>query len=151
MRSSIRSLLLLLLLPLTGSAQTTPAEQISAVNQKFTEAIRHMDNAAVLNLWDEDGVTLLPGMAAVRGKAAIKQFMEEGAAKSAGTRVVSHDSEFHDLQVSGDWASEWAITTQVVQPPDKPQFTIRGKMLLVLHRTPSGEWKIRTEAWTPGA
>ena len=145
------TLLWLLLLSTAGSAQTTPAEQISALNQKFTEAIRRMDNAAVLNLWDDEGVTLLPGMAPVKGKAAIKTFMDEGTAKSAGVKVVSHESEFHDLQISGDWASEWAITTQVVQPTDKPQFTIRGKMLLVLHRTPRGEWKIRTEAWTPGA
>ena len=152
MRASIRLLsLCLLLIAVMGNAQTTAATQISALNQKFTEAIRLMDNAAVLSLWDDEGVTLLPGMAPVKGRAAIKSFMDEGTAKSAGVKVVSHDSEFHDLQISGDWASEWAITTQVVQPPDKPQFTIRGKMLLVLHRSSNGEWKIKTEAWTPGA
>ena len=152
MRASIRLLLLILfLLPVAGSAQATPAEQISVLNRKFTEAIRRMDNAAVLDLWGDDGVTLLPGMAPVRGKAAIKSFMDEGAAKNAGYKVVSHESEFHDLQISGDLASEWAITTQVVQPPDKPQFTIHGKMLLVLQRNPNGEWKIKSEAWTPGS
>ena len=151
---TIHRVLLLLVVLCSGSAgaENTPAEQISALNQKFTEAIRRMDNAAVLSLWDDDGVTLLPGMAPVTGKAAIKKFMDEGTSKSTGYKVVSHESEFHDLQVSGDWASEWAITTQVVQPPEnKPQITIRGKMLLVLHRDGSGEWKIKNEAWTPGS
>jgi ketosteroid isomerase-like protein len=35
-----------------------------------------------------------------------------------------------------------------VQPPDgKPLIENFGKMALVLHRDPNGDWKIRQEMW----
>jgi len=56
--------------------------------------------------------------------------------------------EFHDIQVSGDWASEWATEHQVVQPPDgKPVSEGYGKMALVLRREAGGEWKVKQEMW----
>ncbi len=133
-----------------AAAQEMPAkQQIAAFNDKFTDAIRHMDNAAVMSLWAEDGVSLLPNRAAIRGKAAIQKFMEEVTSKTQGYKVVSQDDDFQDIEVSGAWASEWAVTKQVVQPPDgKPLMTIYGKMLLVLHRDQAGDWKIKEESWT---
>lgn len=133
----------------TGFAQVSPDSQIAAFNQKFTEATQHMDNALTLSLWAEDGVSLLPGQAAITGKPAISKFLDDVTTKIAGYKVVSHKNDFHDVEISGDWASEWANTTQVVQPPGKkPQMIIQGKMLLVLHRDKNGAWKIKEEAWT---
>lgn len=151
MRSLIRGTLFcaVLISAAAAGAQRAPEDQVAAFNQKFTDAIRHMDNAAVLSLWADDGVSLLPGTDPIAGKAAITKFMEDVTSKTSGYKVVSHDNEFHDIEVSGEWASEWALTTQVVQPPDgKPRFTIHGKMLLVLHREKDGVWKIKEEAWT---
>lgn len=131
-----------------SSAQTTVSHELDAFNQKFTDAIRHMDNAAVVSLWADDGTTLLPGMAPVSGKAAIQKFMDDVTSKTTGYKVISQNNEWHDIQVSADWASEWANTTQVVQPPDnKPTMTIHGKMLLVLHHEKDG-WRIKQECWT---
>jgi ketosteroid isomerase-like protein len=65
-----------------------------------------------------------------------------------GYKVVKVEIDFHDLQTSGDWASEWATEHQVVQPPDgKPVIDSRGKMALVLHREVNGEWKVKQEMW----
>lgn len=123
-------------------------KQIDAFNQKFTDAIRHMDNAAVMSLWADDGISLLPGMPPIAGKPAIQKFMDDATSKTIGYKVVSHDNDFRDIQIAGDWASEWALTTQVVQPPDnKPVLTIHGKMLLVLHREKGGSWTIKEESW----
>lgn len=131
------------------AAEGAENQTIAAFNDRFTHAIRTMNNAETVALWDDEGVSLLPNMKPIQGKAAIKQFMDGITSKMSGYRVISHDSEFRDTQVSADWASEWAITTQVVQPPDgKPQFTIYGKMLLVLHRAKDGAWKIKEESWT---
>ena len=60
--------------------------------------------------------------------------------------------DFRGIEVSGDWASEWAFEHQVVQPPDraKPAFDGRGKMLLVLHREADGSWRIKREMWNQG-
>ena len=130
------------------SQDTADRKQFDIFNQKFTDAIRQMDNSAVMSLWADDGVTLLPGMLPIAGKSAIQKFMDEATSKTKGYKVVSHDNDFHDIQIAGNWASEWALTTQVVQPPDnKPIMTIHGKMLLVLHREKDGSWRIKQESW----
>jgi ketosteroid isomerase-like protein len=65
-----------------------------------------------------------------------------------GYKVTKQEMEFHDIQVSGDWASEWALEHQVVQPPDrKESIETWGKMALVLHREANGEWRIKQEMW----
>jgi ketosteroid isomerase-like protein len=65
-----------------------------------------------------------------------------------GYQVTKQENEFHGIQVSGDWASEWGTTVQVVRPPDgKPAIEIHGKILLVLHKGKDGAWRIMNEMW----
>lgn len=132
-----------------GSGGSSPAaKEIEAFNEKFRDAILHMDNAATMALWADGGVTLLPGSAPISGKATIAKWMDDVVARLPGYHVTRQDNEFHDIRVSGDWASEWGTTHQTVQPPDgKPALEIYGKILLVLHRDAGGAWKIQEEMW----
>ena len=138
-----------------GSANSRA--EIDAFNEELKQAILSMDNAKVMALWDEDGTDLLPGQEAVSGKANIAKWLDGVTDKMKGWKVTSQENEFHDIQVHGDWASEWATTKQVSQPPEGKKFvgigkshgpvTAVGKMLLVLKRGSDGKWKIREEAW----
>jgi len=135
----------LICLPLFAA---TPREEIDVFNRKFRDATLHMDNAAIMALWADDGVTLLPGMAPVAGKKTITKWLDDVVAGLAGYHVTAQDNDFHDIQISGEWASEWGTTHQVVQPPDgKPVIDTWGKILLVLHKESDGSWKIRQEMW----
>ena len=130
---SSRVLLSLALISLPAFA-ASPRDEIDAFNQKFRDATLHMDNAATMALWADDGVTLLPGMAPVQSKKTIAKWLDDVVAGLAGYHVTTQDNDFHDIQISGDWASEWGTTHQVVQPPDgKPVIEVWGKILLVLH------------------
>jgi len=135
--------------PACPAAQPNKAQkEIETFNQKFREAILKMDNAATMALWAEDGTTLLPGMAPLSGKSNIAKWLDEITSRMQGYRVVSQENDFHDIQVAGDWASEWGTTIQVTQPPEgKPPIEAHGKILLVLHREKNGEWKIKQEMW----
>jgi uncharacterized protein (TIGR02246 family) len=125
--------------------------EIEAFNQKMDEVTLKMDNAGVMAMWAEDGVTLLPGMAAVEGKKSIAKFLDDVVSQLKGYHVTEQKSEFHSIEVSGDWAFEWGTTYQVVQPPDgKPPIANHGKILLVLHREANGEWKLKREMWNSG-
>ena len=140
----------------TAVARDKPADaksraEIAAFNDKFTAATLAMDNAAVMALWADDGVTLLPGMAAVSSKKTIAAWLDGVVARMPGYKVTKQEDDFHDLVISGDWASEWGITHQVVQPPgDKPPIESWGKILLVLHRGKDGQWRIEREMWNQG-
>ncbi len=128
----------------TDSAQA----EIADFNKKFIAAHLKMDNAAVLSLWADDGVSLLPGMAPLRGKQAIGKFFDDAVAQLAGYHLATMELDFRQMQTMHDWAYEWGIEHQVLQSSEgKPTIEGRGNILLILHRNEGGAWKIQQEMW----
>ncbi len=131
-----------------GIGAASAKDEIDVFNKRYVEMHLKMDTAGIFATWAEDGVSLMPGEAPLIGKKAIVAWVENILSKMPGYKVVNEEIDFHDIQISGDWASEWATEHQVVQPPDgKPVIDSRGKMALVLHRELNGEWKVKQEMW----
>jgi uncharacterized protein (TIGR02246 family) len=127
-----------------GSAR----DEIDAFNKRYVEMHLKMDTAGIFATWADDSVSLMPGEAPLIGKKAIVAWVENILSQMPGYKVVKEEIDFHDIQISRDWASEWANEHQVVQPPDgKPVIDSRGKMALVLHRDANGGWKVKQEMW----
>jgi ketosteroid isomerase-like protein len=124
-----------------------PKAEILAFNEKFINAHLRMDNPAIIAMWAQDGVSLLPSMAPMVGRAAIGKFINDITAQMPGYKIVREKIDFRDIQVSGDWASEWGPETQELQPPNQPAMEGYGKILFVLHKDASGQWKIQQEMW----
>jgi uncharacterized protein (TIGR02246 family) len=125
--------------------------EIDAFNKKYIAAHLRMDNAAVMSMWAEDGTSLLPTTDPIIGKEAIGKFMDEVVGRMPGYHMQRMDVDFQGIEVSGDWASEWAEEHQVVQPPPgKRVIDSYGKLLLVLHREADGNWRITREMWNQG-
>ncbi len=123
-------------------------DELEKFNTHFRELHLTMDTAGIFGLWADDGVDLMPGEAPMIGKKVIQAWIEDILANMPGYKVTKEEMQFHDIQVSGDWASEWALEHQVVQPPNgKEPIETWGKMALVLHREPNGEWRIKQEMW----
>ena len=123
-------------------------KEIEAFNKKFVELHLKMDTPGIMAMWAEDGVDLMQGEAPIVGRKTITAWLEDILSKMPGYKVTKQEMEFHDIQVCGDWATEWATEHQVAQAPEgKPNFEGYGKMVLVLHREASGEWKIKQEMW----
>jgi ketosteroid isomerase-like protein len=133
--------------PQTPASPTDPKAEILAFNEKFINAHLRMDNPAIIAMWAEDGVSLLPSMAPMVGRATIGKFINDISAQMPGYKIVREKIDFHDIQVSGDWASEWGLETQGLQPPNQPTMVGYGKILFVLHKDAKGEWKIQQEMW----
>ncbi len=128
-----------------------PRAQIEAFNQKFEAATRRMDNAAIMDLWAEDGITLLPSAKPVIGKAAIAAMINAVTEQIKGARMDKFELRCSAIEVSGDLATEWCSEHQIVILPDgKPPFDGRGKMLLVLRRGADGKWRLLREMWNQG-
>jgi uncharacterized protein (TIGR02246 family) len=131
--------------------QDADRKEIDAFNQRYVERHQKMDTTGIFALWAEDGVDLMPGDAPLIGKKKIVSWVEDMLAKMPGYKVIKQEMEFHDIHVSGNWASEWATEHQVVQPPDgKPPIETYGKMALVLHREVNGQWRVQQEMWNAG-
>jgi uncharacterized protein (TIGR02246 family) len=154
-RGYMQKLLILPLLILTAAmpivAQTAPLSphaEIEAFNRKFEDATRRMDNSAIVALWADDGISLLPSTKPLVGKVAIAAFIDSSTSEIKGARMEKFELECFAIDVSGDIASEWCNEHQVVVMPDgKPPFNGRGRMLLILKRGPDGRWRLLREMW----
>jgi uncharacterized protein (TIGR02246 family) len=131
-----------------GDSNGAGRKEIDAFNKRFVELHLKMDTPGIMAMWTEDGVDLMQGEAPIVGRKKITAWVEDILAKAPGYKVTTEEMEFHDIQVCGDWAAEWATEHQVAQAPEgKPNFEGYGKMALVLHREASGGWKIKQEMW----
>lgn len=147
LRSTILGALVAVMPARAQHTSPAPHPEIDAFNRAFFDATRHMDTPGTLALWDDEGVSLLPSTKPIAGKAAITKFMNDVMASLAGAHMTKFEGECFDVQVSGDWASEWCTEHQLVDlGAGKPPFDGYGKMLLVLHRT-DGKWRLREEMW----
>ena len=141
------------LLPIGAQAiNEAPRAQIEALNQKFEDTTRRMDNAAMMELWAEDGISLLPSTKPIIGKAAIAAMMNAMTAQIKGARMDKFELSCSAIEISGNMATEWCSEHQIVLLPDgKPPFDGRGKMLLVLRRGADGKWRLLREMWNQAA
>lgn len=108
---------LLLAAALPAIAQTMPLSsraEIEAFNRKFEDATRQMDNAAIVALWADDGISLLPSTKPIVGKEAIAAFIDSVTAQIKGAKMEKYELECFAIDVSGDVASEWCSEHQVV-------------------------------------
>ena len=134
-----------------ATGRTGAREEIEAFNQSFASVTRGMDTPALLKLWEEDGVSLLPETAPIEGKPQIAAFIERVMASIPGARMQEFELQCRGIEVSGDWASEWCDERQIVAlAGGGPPFVGVGKMLLVLHRGADGAWRLRREMWNQG-
>jgi ketosteroid isomerase-like protein len=143
-------IVLFALMSQTATAQapdtSTARAEIETFNRALDSATRAMNNAAVLALWEDDGVSLLPQTKPIVGKPAIRAFVEEVTSRFPDARMESFTLACSGIEISGPWASEWCEEHQVVKLPTT-RFDGRGHMLLVLHRGADGRWRIRREMW----
>lgn len=125
------------------------AAGLDAFNRAVIDATKRMDTSASVALWEENGVSILPGSAPLVGKPAIGAFLEKVTAQFPGASMESFTLDCATVAVDGDLASERCVEHQVVKfPGGKPPFDGWGNILYVLHRT-GGQWRIRAEMWNP--
>ena len=153
-RLFLRCLAMLVFLPAMLTAQLSPRNVpagIEQFNRALDSATHQMDNAATLALWEDDGVSLLPGTKPIVGKAAIAKFIAGVTADFPGGQMATFELQCFDVEVAGPWASEWCSEHQVVLLPGDKRFEGWGKMLLVLHRGADGRWRMKREMWNQAA
>ena len=119
-------------------------------NHALADATRRLDNTATLALWEDDGISLLPSTAPIAGKPALKRFFDQATASLGAARMKLFEMQCFDGEIEGGTGSEWCDEHQVVvSEKGEVIFEGRGRMLLVLHRSADGPWRLRREMWIP--
>jgi uncharacterized protein (TIGR02246 family) len=105
------------------------------------------DADAVANLYAEDAVLLAPGVPAITGRAAIRNYLADDIASSRAAGIRINGGEVTGVGASGDVA--WVTGTFTVT--DGTGATIdTGKYLSLYGRTDSG-WALIRDIWNSDA
>jgi len=105
---------------------------------------------ALANLFADDGVLLAPGSKPAVGREAILAEIRKEKALSPEAKALSYNPHVQDTQIMDGWAVEWGyFEAGVRETPAGEIKQIRGNMLRVIKRQPSGEWKFARVMWSP--
>ena len=110
------------------------------------EASKAQDSAALLSLWDDDGIALPPEGEPIVGKEALTAWLQADAEPDYLVTEYAHN--FEERKILGDWAFEWGTYTSAAEPLGEGE-SIRatGKLLRILRRQTDGTWKVARAIW----
>lgn len=98
-----------------------------------------------IDVWAEDAVMMPPGLPAVRGRAAIRQYVE-AAGKLPGFQI-SWEPESAYVSQSGDLAYMIERNVTIVNDAQGNPVTTHGKVVTVWRRRADGSWQNVVDMW----
>ena len=136
--------------PAPAPAPAAPPQDMAADEAKLkTDALIWFEHYAnvnadgMANLYAEDALLMPPGAAAVTGRAGIKAFLGEDAAKSKAAGISLKNGSVTGAAVSGDMG--W-ISGNYTVVDAKGAVLDSGSYLSVHHRT-NGQWLYIRDTW----
>ena len=113
----------------------------------WMEAYNAGDADGVANLYAEDAVLMPPGVPAITGRAAIKDFIASDSAAVKAAGLSFKIAEPTGVGISGDLG--WASGTYAVA--DASGATVESGKYLAVHRRSNGSWKLIRDTWNSDA
>lgn len=127
--------------PATNAAVDKSA--IDAVEAAFYKNFNAGDGAAIAAMYAEDAILNVPGLPALKGRAAIGQYFVKDAQEAHSAGITESDGPSTEVGVSGDLAWRWGTYST----RDKSGAPVEaGKYITVFQRT-GGKWMIFRDTW----
>lgn len=144
---------IILLVPLTFACASQPdrvdveAEEaeVMRISKEWSDVAAAGDMEKILSYWADDATLMAPGQPPVRGKQAIRQYLE-ATSSIPGFRIEWEPLEAH-VASSGDLA--YLIERNRVSFQDSSGATISesNKSVTVWRKEPGGSWKNVVDMW----
>ena len=103
------------------------------------------DVERILSYWTDDAVVLPPGLPAVVGKAALRQYVE-GSMQIPGFRI-SWTSTDVTFSPDGNLAYMFSRNAVTMDAPDGTPTTTIGRAVTIWRREPDGQWRCAVDIW----
>jgi ketosteroid isomerase-like protein len=99
----------------------------------------------ILDFWTEDALVYPPGMTALKGRAALRAYVE-GALAIPGFHITWTTA---DASLSPDGQLAYLLSMNEVTAPgaDGRLVTTRGRAVTVWRREPDGNWRCAVDVW----
>jgi len=103
------------------------------------------DVERVLSYWTDDAIVLPPGLPAVVGKAALRQYVE-GSMRIPGFRITWTSTDV-TFSPDGNLAYMFSRNAVTMNAPDGTPTTTKGRAVTIWRREPDGEWRCAVDIW----
>jgi len=124
---------------------TTEEAELMQLSRDWSDLIKTHDLDAILEGWAEDAVMMAPGFPPLRGKAAIRAYIEE-AFKIPGFSIWWETLEVHISQ-SGDMAYMIERNQVTMHDEQGNPVTENNKTVTVWRKGGDGHWKNVIDMW----
>ena len=130
--------------PATGEAKMdtrgADVQSIRELERRAREAAEAKDLDRYVSFYDADAVLFWPGAPMVRGRAAIREFMQTFLSMPAFS-LSFETAEVH-VSRAGDLAYSYGTNRVSLVGPNGERMKDRGKYLTVYRKQPDGTWKV---------
>jgi ketosteroid isomerase-like protein len=106
------------------------------------------DVELILSYWTDDAVVLPPGLPAIAGKFALRQYIEDSL-KIPGFRITWTSTEV-TFSPDGSLAYMFSQNAVTMNSPDGAPTTTEGRAVTIWRREPDGEWRCAVDIWNAG-
>lgn len=116
---------------------------IKALDQHWLKAFTSADGEAIARLYDENAVLMPPGAPAVKGRAAIREFLLKEAQGAGQAGMVFSFGDVSDGGASGSLG--WSSGSYVVK--DKDGKVVETGKYLSVNKKVNGKWMYWRDTW----
>lgn len=123
-----------------AGAERVPADPVAAAMAHYVALLRRVASDSVASMYTADGELLQPGMAALRGRTAIRAFLapfDGHAVVDTATVAVA------PAAIYGAVAYQWGVYHQVARLDGAPPTRFDGRFAAEWHRASDGVWYLR--------
>ena len=114
--------------------------EVEAAMQHYTALLRSGPPSATAAMFTADGELIEPGMDALTGPGAIRNFLEP---VMAAVTVESASTKTDSIEVHGRTAEQWGTYEQRIAEHGKEARDYRGRYVVDWRRDTDGQWRIR--------
>jgi len=106
------------------------------------------DVERILSYWTDDAVVLPPGLPAVIGKTALRQYVE-ASMQIPGFRITWTSTDV-TFSPDGNLAYMFSQNAVKMNAPDGAPSTTEGRAVTIWRRELDGEWRCAVDVWNAG-
>jgi uncharacterized protein (TIGR02246 family) len=108
-------------------------------------AFEGRDLERVLSYWTDDAIVLPPGLPAVIGKAALREYVQ-ASMHMPGFRITWTST---DVTFSPDGSFAYMFSTNAIdmKAPDGTAMRIDGRAVTIWRKEPDGQWRCAVDTW----
>lgn len=150
-KRSLSALTLLLLVARCASGTSSESDRSALLrtDQEWAAvALQGKDIDKIVSYWADDASVFPADAPVVKGKAAIRQFVEDSL-KIPGFSITWRPVEVF-VSPSGDFGYTTGENQITVPSPDGSVLTVRGRGVAVWRKEPDGTWKCVIDIWNSG-